>query len=245
MFCEEIRHDEVGFLLWYNRLVDDLSSEMFGNPTVQIGGYQGHTKEIRQACRAIFGRALTPLDFAELIAAPDQSELLITVDQGDHDIKLRVGHHWFNGTQNYLIYREADSGKRVVEFDRIALRDDAPELLETRLFARQVRSFRRFGMDEVRLFAEGYAGHPGGIGGYYVWARLGFVMELSGYGAALAAAGFADVETTLDLFSRPDGDRWWLNHGSERPAVFYLNNGSPCLLALQGYLAGKGISVDA
>ena len=57
----------------------------------------------------------------------------------------------------------------------------APDGLETRLFARQVQRFREYGIDEIQLFADGYAGHPGGIIGYYVWARFGFSMTFGGW----------------------------------------------------------------
>ena len=141
--------------------MDALSAEMFENPAVKVSGYQEHKKEIRIACEVIFGRLLTPEDFAELIAAPDDSELLITAHRTSEDIELRLGYRWFNGTHDYILYRDQESGKRVVEFDNIAVRDEAPEFLETRLFARQVRSFRSFAVDEIRLFAAGYANHPG------------------------------------------------------------------------------------
>lgn len=224
--------------------MDALSAKMFGQPTVKVGGYQEHAKEIQDVCQTIFGRLLSPEDFAELIAAPDGSELLITARHIDGGAELRLGYEWFNGTHDYLLYRDAETGERIIEFDRINTRPDAPKLLETRLFARQIRSFRAYGFDEVRLFAEGFAGHPGGIVGYYVWARLGFVMELGGFGAELARDGFAGIDNTLELFSRDGGAEWWYNHGSERPAVFYLHERSPCVLALTAYLEERGVNVD-
>ncbi len=204
--------------------MDALSAEMFGNPVIEIGDYREHEAEIQGACQAIFGRPLAPEDFAALVAAPDGSQLLVTARRVDGDI----------GT-----------GKHVVEFENIAVRDAAPELLETRLFARQVKSFRKFALDEIRLLAAGYAGHPGSIGGYYVWPRLGFIVYLDGLGAELARAGFEGVENTLDLFSQAGGAEWWYHNGSERPAIFYLHEESPCVVALQSYLEEKGVDVDA
>ena len=218
---------------------------MFGSPAVKVSGYQEYKEEILGACQAIFGQPLLPEDFAELIAAPDGSELLIAARHVDGDIELRLGYQWFNGTHDYILYVDQESGKRVVEFDNIAVRDEAPELLETRLFARQVRSFHRFSVDEIRLFAAGYANHPGKIGGYYVRPRLGFIVDLGGLGAELAQAGFQGADHTLELFSQAGGAKWWYNHGSERPAVFYLYEGSPCVLALQLYLEETGVNVDA
>lgn len=225
--------------------MDSLSAKMFGSPAVTVGGYEEYAEEILEACRAIFGRPLMPEELAELIAAPDGSALLISARHGDGDIEIRLGYEWFNGTHDYRLYRESETGRRIIEFEQIKVQSEAPELLETRLFARQIRSFRAYALDEVRLFAEGcFAGHPGGIIGYYVWARLGFVMDLGQIGVELARASFDEVDNTLDLFSREGGDRWWYNHGSERPAVFYLDDGSPCVLALEAYLKERGVSVD-
>lgn len=222
--------------------MDDLSTQMFRHPSVKIGGYQGHEKEIQAACQVIFGRILTPDDLAELIAAPDGSELFVEALQGSETIELRLGYVWFEEPHDYLIY--VDTGRRIVEFDTITVKDEAPELLETRLFARQVRSFRRFGIDQIRLLATGHANDPSGHIGYYVWARLGFVMALGNVGARLAEAGLEYADNTIDLFVQEGGAEWWYNNGSEREAVFYLYEGSPCLAALDAYLGMKGVSVD-
>lgn len=222
--------------------MDDLSAEMFRRPAVKVAGYQEHEEDIRRACQTIFGRLLTPTDFAEFIAAPADSELLIVARRAGGDVELRLGYRWFNGTHDYILYKDQQSDKRVVEFESIAIQDAAPELLETRLFARQVNSFRKFAIDEIRLYAEGYPNHPGKIVGYYVWPRLGFIMDTAGLGSYMAQFGLESVDNTLDLFSQTGGAEWWYHHGSERQAVSYLHEGSPCLLALQSYLMEKGIS---
>ena len=121
-------------------MIDDLSAEMFENPVVKVGGYQEYEKEIKAACQAIFGRTLTPEDFVELIAAPDGSELLIEVSWSEESIELKLGYEWFNETHDYLIYVEEE--KRIVEIDNVYVKEEAPELLETRLFAHQVKSFQ-------------------------------------------------------------------------------------------------------
>ncbi len=224
--------------------MDAQSAALFANPRVKLAGYQEHEQEIRDACQIIFGQVLTPEDFVELIAAPDGSELSITATRAESDIELRLGYSWFSGTCDYLLYLDPKSGKRVVEFDNIALLTEAPEFLETRLFARQVASFRKFEIDEIRLWAEGYANHPGGIGGYYVWPRLGFSMDLTGFGARLAKSGLTAVDTTLDLFSQEGGAEWWRSNGSDGNAFFDLGENSLCVLALRSYLKERGINVD-
>lgn len=224
--------------------MDAQSAALFANPRVKLEGYLEHEEEIRNACQSIFGRVLTPEDFAELIAAPDNSELLITATKEESDVELRLGYSWFNGTCDYLLYLDQDTGKRIVEFDRIALLTDAPEFLETRLFARQAASFRKYAIDEVRLWAEGYANHPGAIGGYYVWPRLGFSMSIEGFGARLVQAGFTTADTTLDLFSQEGGAEWWRSNGTDGNAFFDLDEDSLCVLALRSYLKERGINVD-
>lgn len=223
--------------------MDDVSAEMFLRPRVKVAGYLEAGKNIDTASRKIFGRVLAPDQFVELFAAPNGSEMFVEAT-GEADVDLRIAYHHFQGSHEYALYLEAETGKRVVEFVSIVNNPAAPSLLETRLFARQVKSFRKYGIDEIRLLAEGFAGHPGSINGYYVWPRLGFSMDLGGFGPALNAAGYSGVRNTLDLFLLENGRNWWYTHGEEREAVFYLSDGSPCFLALQAYLQQKGINVD-
>lgn len=221
---------------------EEIPEDLFENPSVAIADYSDNLEEIQAACNVIFGRLLEPAEFADLISAPNHSELTIEAQRNNPNIELKLGYRLFNGTHDYILYVEAETNKRIVQFDTIANQDTAPDGLETLLFARQVRSFRDFGMDEIRLYAEGHAGHPS-INGYYVWARFGFVMFLTGFAPQLAAAGFAPAETTLEIFAQNNGDDWWYNNGSAREAVFYLEEGSDCRQALQIYLdglAGKG-----
>jgi hypothetical protein len=221
--------------------VGELSAHMFDSPSVEVAGYQEYIDDIRSACNVIFGRLLDPGEFAELICAPHASTLIIKARRFGDDIELALTHKWFKGTHDYVIY--VDAGKRVIEFKNIVNQPDAPRYLETVLFAHQVQSFREFGLDEIRLYAGGYASDPSGMIGYYVWARFGFVMSLDGFGSRLAAAGFEPADNTLDLFVQNGGAEWWYNNGSSRPAVFYLSKDSPCSDALQIYLTEKEVSV--
>ena len=84
-----------------------------------------------------------------------------------------------------------------------------------------------------------------GDAGYYVWPRLGFIAGLGGLGPELVQAGFESVDNTLGLFSQSGGAEWWYDNGSERPAVFYLYEGSPCITALQSYMEQAGVNVNA
>lgn len=215
---------------------------IFDNPHVIVGGYQEYAHDIEGACSVIFGRVLTPEDFAELIVAPDGSELLVTATYSDSTIELRLGYRWFNGTHDYLIY--VADGRRIVEIENVYLKDDAPYLFETELFARQVKSFRSYGIEQIRLFAAGYPGDPGRHIGYYFWPRVGFVMYLGNIGAKLESAGLDYCDNTLELFSQPGGADWWYSYGREGEAVFYLYSDSPCLLALQEYLTEKELDIN-
>jgi hypothetical protein len=222
----------------------ELSAEMFDSPAVEVAGYQEYKEDIQTACEAIFGRLLEPEEFAELISAPNASRLLIEAQRYGDSMELKLSYKWFEGTHDYLLYVDEETGARVIEFDNVVNQPNAPRYLETVLFAHQVQSFRKFGLDEIRLYADGHAGHPGGVIGYYVWARFGFMMSLGGFGSQLATAGFEPVDSTLDLFSQDNGANWWYNHGSGRPAIFYLDEESPCSDALQVYLNEIGISTD-
>ena len=219
---------------------EKIPADIFKDSAVTVAGYSDNPEDIQAACRVIFGRLLAPEEFADLIVAPDHSLLIIEARRDDATIELKLGYRLFNGTHDYLLYVDEDTNKRVIEFDNIVNQETAPEGLETLLFVRQVRSFRKYGLDEIRFYAEGHAGHPT-KNGYYVWARFGFVMFLTGFAPELAAAEFASAETTLELFTQDSGADWWHNHGSGREAVFYLDEESECSLALLAYLQAKGI----
>lgn len=113
--------------------MEELPANLFDSPIVEVAGYQAD--RLQFACLAIFGRLLTPEEFAELISAPNGSELLIEARHEDTDVELRLGYTWFNGTHDYLVYVDEDTGRRVIEFENIANQAQAPERLETLLFA--------------------------------------------------------------------------------------------------------------
>ena len=168
---------------------EEIPADIFENPSVAIADYSDNLEDIQAACNVIFGRLLEPTEFADLISAPNHSELTVEARRDDATVELKLGYRLFNGTHDYTFYLDDETNKRIVYFDNIVNQDMAPDGLETLLFARQVRSFRAFGMDEIRLYAEGHAGHPG-RNGYYVWARFGFILLLTGFAPQLAAAGF-------------------------------------------------------
>jgi hypothetical protein len=230
---------------WQNAISessDHPSDELAADATIKVAGYAESEKRIQEACEFIFGRMLTPEDFVDFLAAPNGSELLVEIDQDEDSIKLKLDYKWFNGTHDYLVYSE--SGLRIVEIEHVRVKANAPELLETELFARQVNSFRKFGIDQIKLDAVGYPGDPSGYVGYYFWPRVGFMMSLGSIGSQLIKAGFDYTDNTLDLFTQPGGADWWYTNGSEGSAIFYLDEDSACIQALQIYLEEKGVNVN-
>ncbi len=220
--------------------MDELSAEMFARPSVKVVGFEENQVLIEAACQEIFGRKFAPEEIAELIAAPDEAEVEISVHDEDL-LELHLGYKWFNGTHDYIFYREGDT--RVVEFEEIQVAEVAPSALEVRLFAKQVRAFRQFGLNEIRLWAKGHGGDPYWRG-YYVWARYGFRMFIRG--TEVVGTPYEGVEDTLELFERFEDSGaadWWRENGSERVAVFYLEENSDCCLALDSYLEQKGVNV--
>jgi len=215
--------------------------ELYGNGEVTVGDYSDISELVATACQIVFGRELTTHELIELIAAPGGSTLTVDTDPEGESIGLRLTYRYFDGTHEYDFYVDGNSGTKVVEFVNIKNVVTAPKYLQTLILAKQVESFQRFGLDEIRLFAEGYPNHPNGIIGYYVWPLLGFNMSVDGFAPRLVAEGFEDVEDTLDLFSRADGPEWWEANGSEREAVFYLDPELPCIEAMFSYLEERGL----
>lgn len=226
--------------------MDQESRKLFAHPVVTVGGYRDNEGAIQSACRAIFGRVLSPEDFVEFIGAPDGSSLEIEANIGEeyNDVALRLNHYWFGEPHQYVVFLDEETGKRIVYIESVVHKNEAPDYLATRILGRQVQTFRQYGINEIRLYADGHSADPSGICGYYVWARLGYAMYLHGFGNDLIAAGLEPVDNTLELFAQNGGSEWWREHGSAREAYFYLGEGSPCIRALQLYLAEKGVDLD-
>src|SRR5947209_1132523 len=140
--------------------MDDPTEERPDSEAIKVVGFAEHADDIGRASVAIFGFALSAADFAEFIAAPPGSSLSVEASFQDDNIELSLAYSWFEDTHDYLVYR--DGGRCVVQIENVHVKMEAPELFETRLFARQVNSFRRFGIVEVRLFAAGHFGDPRG-----------------------------------------------------------------------------------
>lgn len=83
------------------------------------------------------------------------------------------------------------------------------------------------------------------MNGYYVWPRLGFCMKLNEEQRLLARrSGFADAETTHDLFLKYDDDKaaeWWLRYGHSGPATFVVDRSSVHNEILEEYLSAHGV----
>jgi hypothetical protein len=223
--------------------MDELSAEMYLNPEVIVQDYASYEDRVQAKCQIIFGRHFDLTDFVAFIGAPNRSELVIDRLPEDGDLDLHLSYTWFNGTHDYTVFTE--NGRRIVRIENAMSQSDAPAGVETRIFAKQIESFRDYGIDEVRLFADGYPNHPAGIVGYYVWARFGFSMEIIGSARRLIEAGMQPCDNTLDLMIQPGGGEWWYNNGSACEAYFYLSEGSACLAALQAYLIEKGVDLNA
>lgn len=68
-------------------------------------------------------------------------------------------------------------------------------------------------------------------------------MYLSNVGAKLSTAGLEYADNTLELFSQRGGADWWYDNGNEGDAIFYLDEDSACIQALQVYLEEKWVDI--
>ena len=87
--------------------MDQLSTEMFSNPTVTVGNYQKSAEEFRDVCQSIFGRVLDGDEIADFISAPDGAVVTVQASSSDGSMELRLAYKWFDEQHEYLVYTES------------------------------------------------------------------------------------------------------------------------------------------
>ena len=102
--------------------MDEDSARLYRNPTIFVEGYVGHEDAIDEACRTIFGHALTLEELAEFSGAPSGSTLDLNVVSSVDVISLKIRYKAFEEPHEYDVYVSAATEKRIVYVDNVHYR---------------------------------------------------------------------------------------------------------------------------
>jgi hypothetical protein len=216
--------------------------------TVTIRPRPPGLRSVADAARRLFGRQLAPLEWAELVGAPDGALVDVVTVRADQaatsaGVLVRLSHPWLDGTALRVAYRD-EAGRLAITNVFLAVRPDAPPGIATRLLALEVRKAAALGVEYLTLDAAGGPGSP--FVGYAVWPRLGFTGPIPDavrrkLAALPAGHPLRSARDVVDLVSRPGGRAWWRANGTEFRAFFDLSDGSASREVLRAYTQEKGI----
>lgn len=229
--------------------LDPLSQKLFGG---RVTGRTEITPAADQASEVIFGRRLSQQEYRDLVGAP--SNALVTVDgyepfsQGDI-LQFEVSGPGYEIPQTRSISRR--NGITTIENEVFVTNDELPPGSGTRIFARQVKTARQLGVDQIRTEASGEIMYmvepPRKANGYYTWPRLGYDGQIPwqveiDLPESLRTKNSSDLRIS-DLMRTPEGRAWWKEHGTTAKMSFDLEPGRLSGQVLQAYLDEKGIVV--
>jgi SPP1 gp7 family putative phage head morphogenesis protein len=216
---------------------DDLSAQLFGTRRVQVRV----ASDVAAISDDLFGRSLSPMEWAELVGAPDEAQVSVTTGEyhGYDAVMVQTSHPMYDGAQIRYVFR-GDEGIEV--YNAIfRVNRSSPRGVALRVLARQVRQAQRLDVQQLLVHAAGHPGNPR-WNGYYTWARYGYDWELESETIAqLEGTVFEGATHVSDLMVSEEGAAWWKDNGTEGHGWFDLRSGSLSVRLLEGYMERSGV----
>lgn len=199
-----------------------------------------HDDAIKERSRELFGKEISAAEVADLVGAPngsyvsvyrtpparEEAGLLVQVYRAEGD---------FNGIRH--VYRE--NGRLVMKNELLTLHKKLQgQGIGTSVFARQVESARRLGVQEIHTTAA----KNKNMNGYYTWPRVGYNADLPGKYAKKLPDELKGATTFHELYAKPGGREWWKANGGTVDMHFNLQDDSSSLQVFNAYLAQRGRS---
>jgi hypothetical protein len=228
-----------------------------------IGRGEPDEAALAAASVKLFGEELPLQKYADLIGAPDYTNVVVATNKG----RIYIGINNEHMTMAREIYRDP-GGKLVMHNDTFVLGGNPTPGYGTHVLAHEVDTLQKMGFDRIVTTAAGYDGSS--MNGYYTWARLGYdtpnpLVDTTGmrgsgweYDRAthqLSAAGggrvflvpegdraykFPESPTLQDLMHAPGGAAFWKANGETIDLTFDLKPGSASVKWLEEYKEEKG-----
>jgi hypothetical protein len=193
--------------------------------------FRGERKDAEQVALRLFGRRLALGEFAGLAGALDGARVDVGTLDGLLYIELSGPRHesyrtflWIGRRQRALVLTNGGF--------HILWRCQRDRGLGLRVFARQVDSGRRLGIDRIETFAARRRGENG----YYTWPRFGFDGPLPPAIQETLPPKLRPASRVLDLMEAEDGRTWWKEHGTRMFLRFNLADGSRSWEVFRRYL---------
>jgi hypothetical protein len=198
---------------------------------------------------------------AELLGLPDETKLRV-IHAGNHNddehpvpgakgVRVSGVHPNFGDIRRFV--GVTPEGKKFLNNEILEVNpSEQKKGIGTGILARQVEAAVRHGFDHITAHAAGKKG--GKFIGYYTWPLLGYDQSLtdSSIGKDLqnqyneARKAFPEAKTVQDIFTTPEGRKWWKENGPELPnARFDLRPESRSISRLRKYLEERQATRNA
>lgn len=210
------------------------------------------SKDALKLAREILGRDITAQDFANLVGAPDDAEVI--VERVDNDpirrsIKIKIKGPGFIAERK-LVSGFRGSSAIVNEFFEIRDQSKKGGDIAINLLGRQIEQARKLGVSELQTYAAGQGKRYGGsdLNGYYTWARFGYDNELSEVdfvgdeprkAQAELAVKFPNARRISDLMATQEGRDWWKHNGRQTGMTFDLDPDEDNVKTFKAYVAER------
>jgi hypothetical protein len=187
-----------------------------GRSRARVLCYRGERRKVERTAQRLFGRGLSPREYAGLAGAPDDA--LVEVGTLGAGLYLEMGP--FKGYLYHaveLVRRARDGPVLVIDAVRVH-RAVCGRGLGLGIFARQLVAATALGIARI----ETSAGRSVRENGYYTWPRFGFDGPLPAEIRRRLPVGLEHARSVLDLVEFPAGRQWWKEHGTGIDLTFDL-----------------------
>ena len=182
-----------------------------------------------------------PIDHAaDLIGTMDESTTVELHPAGGARVQILAQDRRFHC---YRTVKKLPDGRIEIHNDLFELERGQPKGtgIGAAIFSEQVRQAAAAGVAMITTHAAGSGRYPGGMNGYYTWARFGYNWPLESYTRNRIKRDLGkDVETVQDVMQTEEGRQWWKANGEgSTEAVFDLTPGSQSMQVMAAYLEAK------
>jgi hypothetical protein len=183
------------------------------NSKVNIGG----NKEVNNRARSIFGRELASHEWAQMVGAPEGSNL--TVYPSGDTVGITAEHPWFKGGITRSV--GADEDGPFINNETFNKSENAPKHIAPAILEAQARKAAEMG---ARIRTVGSSGN--GKIGYSYWPDLGYDGEIGRTHRNNLPEQYRGANTVQELYAMPGGREAWRKNGSGIPLEFDPREGS-------------------
>lgn len=177
------------------------------------------------AASTLFGRVMSVDDFARMVGARPGEEVTIS-GAGGRAGRVELRYRGAERDTRLSISRGSGAnGRLTAHVEWAGTNKGSRTAASGRELLRSMQTMHQYGIERVTAIAGGSAQFPGGMNGYYTWARMGFTGAIPGGVRRAAQRRFgAGVTRVEQVMREPGGPQWWKTHGEQFNATFDWSN---------------------